>query len=158
MHEPIKSNLEEYLNGCSEKIPPAFDEHLRACQACASELRLLEIQAEMLRSLRESEEMDPPAGFYARVMERIEDQARSSIWSVFLDPRFGRRLAVASGALALLMGTYLLTTEPKISPAPPASAVVTTNASVDDAALQQDTAEQQQQRDAILVDLASYHE
>jgi len=101
MHQPIKSNLEEYLNGCKEKIPPAFDAHLRACEACASELRLLEAHSALLRSLRRDQEVEPRAGFYARVTDRIEEQSRASVWSVFLQPRFGRRLAVASAALVM---------------------------------------------------------
>jgi predicted anti-sigma-YlaC factor YlaD len=159
MHEPIKSDLEEYLNGRKKEIPSAFDAHLRSCEACASELRQLEMQAAMLRSLRHAEEMEPPAGFYARVMDRIEEQARASIWTVFLQPRFGRRLAIASAALVLLLGTYLVTTEQSGPPAAPASvAVVTTNASPEDVLISQDTPEQQQQRDAVLVDLASFRE
>lgn len=158
MHEPIKSNLEEYLNGCKDGIPAAFEAHLEACEACASELRLLETQAAVLRSLRYPEDLEPPAGFYARVMDRIEDQARASIWSVFLQPRFGRRLAVASAALVLLLGTYLISTEPIGAPAAPAAVAVVANTPPEDVLISQDTPEQQQQRDAVLVDLASFHE
>ena len=163
MHESIKGNLEDYLNGCREWIPKEFHAHLRACEGCASELKLLEQQSEMLRALRPPEdpheEMDPPAGFYARVMERIDDQRRSSVWSVFLEPRFGRRLAVASAALVLLLATYLVTTEPGgLELAPQSAVVLTSDPGIEDAAIQQDTQAQQQQRDAVLVDLASYHE
>jgi hypothetical protein len=158
MHEPIKDNLEEYLNGCREKVPQEFHAHLRACEGCASELKLLEMHSGMLRALRHDEELDPRAGFYARVMDRIEDQSRSSIWSVFLEPRFGRRLAVASAALILLLATYLVTTEPGGPEFAPATAVVNTSTPPADVTIAQDTPEQQQQRDAILVDLASYHE
>jgi hypothetical protein len=160
MHEPIRDSLEEYLNGCREKIPQEFHAHLRACEGCASELKLLEMHSGMLRALRHGEELEPRAGFYARGMDRIEDQSRSSIWSVFLEPRFGRRLAVASAALILLLATYLVTTEPggpDIALAP-GTAVVVSGAPSSDVTIAQDTPEQQQQRDAILVDLASYHE
>jgi len=158
MHELIKDNLEEYLNGCREKVPQEFHAHLRACEACASELKLLEMHSGMLRALRHGEELEPRAGFYARVMDRIEDQSRSSIWSVFLEPRFGRRLAVASAALILLLATYLVTTEPGGPDIAPATAAIMTNNQSSDVTIAQDTPEQQQQRDAILVDLASYHE
>ena len=151
MHEPIRDSLEEYLNGCREKVPQEFHAHLRACEGCASELKLLEMHSGILRAIRHGEELEPRAGFYARVMERIEDQSRSSVWSVFLEPRFGRRLAVASAALILLLATYLVTTEPggpDIVPSTQSS----------DVGIAPDTPEQQQQRDAILVDLASFHE
>src|SRR5690349_12085842 len=102
MHQPIKDNLEEYLRGSAHLVPQAFHAHLEACEECASELRLLETQAMMLRSLRSSSEAAPRPGFYARVMERVEEQGRTSIWSVFLLPSFGRRLAIASAALVVL--------------------------------------------------------
>ena len=157
MHEPIRDNLEEYLNGCREKVPQEFHAHLRACESCASELKLLEMHSGMLRAIRRGEDLEPRAGFYARVMDRIEDQSRSSIWSVFLEPRFGRRLVVASAGLILLLATYLVTTEPGGPDIAPATALVMTSAPSSDV-IAQDTPEQQQQRDAILVDLASYHE
>jgi predicted anti-sigma-YlaC factor YlaD len=160
MHQPIRDNLEDYLKGSIQQVPQAFHAHLVACEECASELRLLETQANMLRSLRSVEGVVPIPGFYARVMERVEDQGKASIWSIFLQPSFGRRLAIASATLVVLLGTYLVTTEPGDQslasipsvatdivsmPAPEANAV--------DASLQQ-----QRQRNAVLVDLASFHE
>src|ERR1700675_4189986 len=112
MHQQIRDNLEEYLKGSTHQVPQAFHAHLVACEECANELRLLETQANMLRSLRSTSAVSPIPGFYARVLERIEDQARPSIWSVFLQPSFGRRLAIASATLVLLLGTYLVSTEP----------------------------------------------
>ncbi len=123
MHEPIRENLEDYLRGPAAKVPREFGAHLEACEECAGELRRLENQARMLRSLQAGQEQEPRAGFYARVMERIEEQSQSSIWSVLLQPRIGRRLAVASAALALLLAGYLVSTEPgdlELAAAPPA--------------------------------------
>src|SRR5579872_7309278 len=50
-------------------------------------------------------------GFYARVMERIEAEGPISIWNLFIESAFGRRIAVASLALALLVGVYLVSSE-----------------------------------------------
>jgi hypothetical protein len=111
----------------------------------------LEAQSELLRSLHSAGEVAPRAGFYARVMERIEAQRPISIWSVFLDRKFGFRLAVASGMLAALLGGYLVSSEP----AEPESGGVA--AAVAMAAPSSDTGAQQQ-RDAVLVDLASYRQ
>ena len=61
----------------------------------------------LLAELRVPEELCPRAGFYARVMDRIETQRSKSIWSAFLEPLFGRRLAVASGILMLVFGAAL---------------------------------------------------
>jgi hypothetical protein len=72
-------------------------------------------QAALLRQWQVAPELgndaEPRAGFYARVMERIEAQGPGSIWSLFFDSVFGRRIAIASLALALLLGVYLVSTE-----------------------------------------------
>src|SRR5271166_1475455 len=98
MHQEIRHNLEDYLRGGDDdregsrlELPKEFHAHLGECGKCASELRVLEAQSQLLRSLRTPREIEPPAGFYARVMERIEAQP-ASIWSAFLDPKFGFRL------------------------------------------------------------------
>jgi hypothetical protein len=44
-------------------------------------------------------------------MERIEAQGPASIWNLFIDSAFGRRIAVASLALALLLGVYVISSE-----------------------------------------------
>jgi predicted anti-sigma-YlaC factor YlaD len=160
MHQPIRDNLEEYLKGSTQQVPQAFHAHLVACEECASELRLLETQANMLQSLRSVADVGPNPGFYARVMERIENEGRTSVWSVFLQPSFGRRLAIASAALVVLLGTYLVSTEPG-SPSAASAPVVATdtvNATASEAGAIQDSLQQQRQRDAVLVDLASFHE
>jgi predicted anti-sigma-YlaC factor YlaD len=157
MHQPIRDNLEEYLRGSARTIPQEFHTHLKACESCASELRLLAAQAEMLRSLQANQEVEPRAGFYARVMDRIEQQGRSSIWSALLDPSFGRRLAMASAALVVLLGTYLVTaerSEPEIANAPD---VVMTGAPAQ-SAVAQDSLQQERDRDAVLVNLAGYRQ
>lgn len=154
MHQPIREHLEDYLKGASRSIPPEFGAHLASCEGCASEVRLMEQQSRALRSLG-APQFEPCAGFYARVMERIEAQ-QYSMWSVFLERRFGLRLAVASAALALLMGVYLMSSDPggMLSSGP---SVVFTDTSAPEASVQPELV-QQHQRDAVLVDLASYHE
>jgi predicted anti-sigma-YlaC factor YlaD len=157
MHQPIRDNLEEYLRGSARTIPQEFQTHLETCEGCASELRLLAAQAEILRSLQANREVEPRAGFYARVMDRIEQQGRSSIWSALLDPSFGRRLAMASAALVVLLGTYLVTaerSEPEIASGPD---VVMTGAPAQ-SAVAQDSLQQERDRDAVLVNLAGYRQ
>ncbi len=150
MHQPIRKNLEEYLNGSVSEIPAEFHRHLGACEDCASELRQLEAQSLLLRSVEAPKDAEPRAGFYARVMERIEAQQPFSIWSVFLDRKFGLRLAVASGMLAALLGVYLITSEPSGPETGITATAAISNAPAD--------AGEQQQRDAVLVDLASYRQ
>jgi hypothetical protein len=62
----------------------------------------------LLAELKAPDEIAPAPGFYARVMDRIEAQGSKSIWAVFLEPLFGRRLAVASGVLLLVLGAAML--------------------------------------------------
>ena len=161
MHEPIRENLEEFLKGSARQVPQEFQAHLEACGACAAELRSLETQSKMLQSLRCDGDVEPRAGFYARVMERIEARGPASIWTLLLEPSFGRRLALASATLVVLLGTYLVTSEsgynsndnsiasnPVVYDATPSRVDVAGS----------DTLQQQRQRDAVLVNLASYHE
>jgi predicted anti-sigma-YlaC factor YlaD len=156
MHQPIRDNLEDYLKGSTQRVPQEFDRHLETCQECASELRLYQGQAEMLRLLQPNGEMDPHAGFYARVMEKIEQEDRGSIWSALLQPNFGRRLAMASAVLVTLLGTYFVTSEWS-EPMVASSDVIFTGAPLATPAADQGL-QQQKQRDAVLVNLAAYHE
>ena len=68
---------------------------------------------ELLRTLRCPEDVAPRPGFYAKVMDRIETQQKSSIWSIFLEPVFSRRLAFASMAMILLLGVTLFNAAPQ---------------------------------------------
>ncbi len=156
MHQPIRDNLEEYLKGSTRQVPQEFHAHLQACPECASELRLFQGQAEMLRLLQPDGDPEPRAGFYARVIDRIDQEGRTSVWSVLLQPNFGRRLAMASAALVMLLGTYLVTTE-RGEPEVASTDVVFTGAPATPVAAE-DSLQQQRQRDAVLVNLAAYHE
>jgi hypothetical protein len=151
MHQPIQDNLEDYLRDPRDRdIPPEFRAHLAACKACANEVGTLEAHNRLLRALRAEEDTEPTVGFYARVMNRIEVRRSDSFWNIFLEPSFGRRLALGCGALVLLMATYLVTTEPGSNlPAPSGVAPISRIA---------EDSIQPQQRDAVLVNLASYHE
>jgi hypothetical protein len=166
MHEPIRDNLEEYLRGSASKISQDFQAHLKACEDCAGELREIEAQADLLHALRPGKEIEPGAGFYARVMDRIEAQGRASIWSVLLEPAFGRRLAVACATLVVLLGTYFVAnelSEPIVAVAPTVATTIPASQdlgarSSGDQGTDRDSVQQQRQRDAVLVNLASFHE
>jgi hypothetical protein len=149
MHQPIRDNLEEYLKGSARQVPQEFHAHLKTCGDCARELLQYEAHSAMLQSLRPC--------FYARVMDRIEQEGRSSIWSVLLQPNFGRRLAMASAVMVMLLGTYFVTSE-RSEPDIAGTDVVFTGAPSAAGDLTQDGLQQQRQRDAVLVNLAAYHE
>lgn len=117
MHRLIQDHLEEVLAEPVE--PPAAGsaalKHLEQCEECRSEVESMRAHAAMLRILRAPQEsasaFEPRPGFYARVMERIDAQRGVSIWQLFFESAFGRRLAVASMALVLLMGVYLVSAD-----------------------------------------------
>jgi len=111
MHGSIRNRLEELLGTrrAAEDGMPA--EHLSHCAECSRELDAMKAQAELIRSLRAPEEMEPGPGFYARVLQRIEERARESIWAVFVDSPFGKRLAYSSLVVAVLLGTYVVAQE-----------------------------------------------
>lgn len=111
MHEPVRSQLEDILQGrLGSGQRDAVAAHLAACVECAAELGQMRMQAGLVRELRVTEEPEPAAGFYARVMRRVEAQGRPSFWNLLLDPVFGRRLVYAAGSLFLLMASFLLAT------------------------------------------------
>jgi len=157
MHQPIRDNLEEYLTGSARQVPQEFHTHLETCEDCANELRQFQGQAEMLRLLQPDGDLDQRAGFYARVMDRVEQEERSTIWSALLQPNFGRRLAMASAVLVMLLGTYLVTSESS-EPQVASTDVVVAGAPQATAVADQESLQQQRQRDAVLVNLATYHE
>src|SRR4029078_9279876 len=70
-------------------------------------------QTALIRALRAPEDFaaDLRLRFCARVMERIAGEAPISLQNLFIESAFGRRIAVASLALALLIGVYLVTSE-----------------------------------------------
>ena len=127
-------------------------------------------QTALLRELRAPEEFaaDLRPGFYARVMERIEAEGPISIWNLFIESAFGRRIAVASLALALLVGVYVVTSERSAEDAtlsmqaPPLTTEQTIVAGEDAPAREIIQVDQSQtdesSQDAVLANLVTYRE
>lgn len=86
-------------------------DHLSSCLECSAEFQKMKTQTEMLRMLRAPEELEPTAGFYARVLQRIEEQARESIWAAFIYSRVADRLAYGTLAVALALSSYVIAHE-----------------------------------------------
>jgi predicted anti-sigma-YlaC factor YlaD len=107
MHLVMRERLEKALAGTPDE---ETRRHLAECPDCSAEFGFMQEHAEALRLLQAPVELEPRAGFYARVMERIEAEG-ASIWDLFFESVFGRRIAIASMALALLFGIYLISAE-----------------------------------------------
>ena len=112
MHRSIRDRLEDLLVGKpSQGAHEGLSSHLTSCAECSSELESMKTQAELLKTWRAPEDAEPNPGFYARVMQRIEERAKDSIWAVLIYSPFGKRLAYASLTIALVAGTYVITQE-----------------------------------------------
>lgn len=164
MHRLIRDHLEQVLaaprsrhssaapNSADVKEPNA---HLAECEACRDEIAAMREQAEMLRELRA--DVEPRPGFYARVLERIEAQGPGSIWNTFSESAFSRRIAVASMALVLLLGVYLVATEPLQTHSNAANQPIQLLIGDDQPGLELSSAGLPD-RDAVLVNLVTYQE
>lgn len=149
MHQPIRDHLEAYLwDSNDRRIPREFHAHIAACPSCEADIRGLRDHSLQLRDFLGTDQVEPRAGFYARVLNRIEEQRASSpFWSVFLEPTLGKRLAYVCAALVLVLGTYLIGTEAGAQTGEQnAHPIVVISQS------------QPTDRDAVLVNLASFQE
>jgi anti-sigma factor RsiW len=150
MHGPIRDRLEELLN------PDARQEEIARQLAshpdCAAEFDAMRQQSALLRCLRAPAEAEPDPGFYARVVQRIEESGVRSIWSVFTEGPFGTWLAYASLALALLIGAWLVGTERADGHFGHSQPVIARQSPSE----MQVSGDQAHQRDVVLVNLATY--
>jgi hypothetical protein len=115
MHRIIGDHLEEVLAGPAFAPEHPAGKHLAECEECREAVTAMREQAALLRQWRVAE-VDPRPGFYARVLERIEAQGPGSVFTLFFDSLFGRRIAMASLALALLLGVYVISSEQMAEP------------------------------------------
>lgn len=145
MHQPIIDGLEAYLAG---EPGPEFVEHLASCPQCRETAELIAGQTSLVRSLRASAEIEPSPGFYSRVMDRIEGQRPSTIWSAFLEPLFAKRLVYASLALFVILSGIFLSTDVPMDQV----------ASIDEVApVAAQASSGQTDRDTVLVQLSTWH-
>lgn len=105
MHGPVRERLEDLLR--AEQVNGGLSEHLSACGECSSQFAAMKSQATQIAGLRAPANVEPSAGFYARVLQRIEECEIESFWAFFGDSPFGKRLAAASLTIALALGTYV---------------------------------------------------
>jgi predicted anti-sigma-YlaC factor YlaD len=156
MHRPIKERLEEYLRGAGEQGHLVeFRAHLGGCEDCREEVVAMEAQAQLLRVLSAAEEVEPAAGFYARVMESIEARRVASLGNVFLEPAFERRLIFASLVTVIVLGSYLFYTERDFSFEASSPVRIMAVQPLDQGKL---GADPQHDREEVLLSLASYQE
>lgn len=151
MHRSIRGRLEDLLafRGIASR-DKELSAHLSSCTECSSEFSSMQAQAEMLTSLRAPEEMEPGPGFYARVIQRIEECAKESMWGAFICSPFAKRLIYASLTVAVMLGTYVVTQEARDGHLLGRQAVVAQNLHYDAPVVGSEV----QQRDAVLENFA----
>jgi len=163
MHEPVRAHLEEYLSR-PDSVPAEVRIHVEACPECREELDEFAAHSALLRGFAVRGEVEPRAGFYARLMDRIEAERPASIWSILLEPRFGFRLSVASAVLVVLMGVFLFSGEPMNSTPPmqiePTTVLTAASGGREDvpAPVLGVSESPEQVRNAVFVSLATYQE
>ena len=133
MQQPFRDQLEKYLSGMDDQEREAWE-------------------AELFSTLRPPEPIEPSPGFYARVRDRIENQRPMSVWDVFLQPMFARRLAYVSMALALVLGVLTISAEMQSEVfATSPEAILSERPVARDLGI-----DQQRDRNVVLVNLATY--
>lgn len=151
MHGSIRDRLEDLLAGRSAAANRTTAEHFNSCPDCLSEFEVMKAQAGLFGTLRVKEEMDPAPGFYARVLQRIEERAKESIWAPLIYSRMAMRVAYASLTVALALGSYVVASESRDG-----------HLRSEQASVQQVhydtlvTGSQAEQRDAVLANFASH--
>ena len=161
MHRSVEDHIEEFLEGRLTGLArESFESHVTVCRQCHDLAVQMQSHSALLQCLSAPSELEPPPGFYARVMRRVESEARPSFWSLLLDPIFGRRLVYASASLVILMGVFLLATEPVQHTLASTPVHALAQPSVQQPAPEQSATFEkvQQGRDSLLVNLATFGE
>ena len=127
MHAVVMQSLEEFLSGT---LNPAaqrdIEAHLKSCDTCRSEIRSMQEMSEWFGSLRPEESAAPSPGFYARVIQQVEQQrVVPSLTNLFgLDLAFGRRLVFACLLTLAVLGSYLVSRETAYPAGPSPEAIM----------------------------------
>lgn len=127
MHAVVMQSIEEFLSG---KLNPGaqreIESHLNSCDLCRKEVRSMQEVSEAFGSLRTEEPVTAAAGFYARVMQQVEQQrAVPTVANLFgLDLAFGRRLVFASLLMLAVLGSYLVSREKAYASGPSPEAIM----------------------------------
>ncbi len=151
MHRSIRDRLEDLLakRGIASK-DTAVSAHLESCARCSSELSLMQSQAELFTALRVPDEAEPAPGFYARVLQRIEERAKDSMWGAFLYSPFSKRLMYVSLTIAVMLGSYVVMQETRDGHLLGNRPVIAENSHYDAPVV----GDESQQRDAVLANFA----
>lgn len=111
MDDLMKENLEDYLSGVLiGRRKDEFESYLNAHPKAAEAVEQQREAAALLSELRVPEEdgmpVQPSPGFYARVMNQVDDERSVPFWEALIEPVFVKRLAFACLMWFFLLGAY----------------------------------------------------
>jgi anti-sigma factor RsiW len=156
MHRVIQDGLEEYLSGTVAGPRKAqMEAHLAACSACREELRAFEDLNSLFVAFRPVDVPEISPGFYARLSANLEaerEQRSASVWALFFEPAFARRVAFACLLMLATLGSFLVTREAELTAGPSPEMVL----ALDEESTLADGAVPVDARDRMLVTLVSY--
>jgi anti-sigma factor RsiW len=127
MHAAVMESLEEYLSGSLNSVArQRVEAHLDQCEICREEIAAMEDVSGLFESLDSDEAIEPAPGFYARLMQRVDERKPApSLANLFaFDLAIGRRLAFACLLTLAVMGTYLVSRETGYSASPSAETIM----------------------------------
>jgi anti-sigma factor RsiW len=106
----LRDILEDYLSGTLSRARKAqLESHLARHPAATEELEAFRRTSALLTELRAPEDLPgPEPGFYARILQRIDQHQEEPFWAFFLQPLFVRRLAFGSLMWLALVGAYVV--------------------------------------------------
>ena len=161
MHRVTQDYWEELLDGVLPENHQVYA-HLKQCIECTDEVEAMRLQNDMFQAwsfdtadVPKGIDIEPRPGFYARVLDRIDAQRPSSIWTLFSESLFGRRLATASLALALITAASIVGQE-SYSQDPDAQAAVELDPLYPSAGIQQAVMNTSSNNGTMLMSLVSY--
>jgi anti-sigma factor RsiW len=117
--ENVKKKLADYaVGGLDEQARTQIETHLASCADCRRELALLEATGAMLEPV---EMVEPPAGMWDRLQERlgprpVRVKPRARAWRRYLKPVLAG-VAIAAILIAVVVGMPLVF-QPAYTPAP----------------------------------------
>jgi hypothetical protein len=112
----------------------------------------MQTQAGLVQALRAPEDVEPAPGFYARVVQRIEERAKDSMWGALICAPFTKRLVYSSLTVAVMLGTYVITQESRDGHLLGSHAVIAQNTHYDAPVV----GDEAQQRNAVLENFAAH--
>ena len=151
MHAVIRKRLEDLIDPrrCVS-VEPGLDQHLQECSGVFGGIGFHEVAIGSVSGIASAQGCGACGGFYARVLQRIEERSKESVWAALLRSPFSARLTYASLTLTVLLGSYVIASETRDGHLMHSDTVIAQNTHFDAPVI----GSVAQQRDAVLANFA----